>query len=216
MPLHPQVNNIVGDFTASSLLTVDARIGRTFEDMAKKTNSQLFEDLDHRLFNGVQVLRELQKIHGNNTIMPYVFTSAIGLLTNEQSCLKGKMMNTGISQTPQVFMDCQVMDTIEGLNINIDSREGIFREGVLDDFKDTFYNLLCLLSEDGKVWKEEIRIPIPQWQKDERNAVNATKIERKYHLLQEKVVLSAKENPERVCVIDFEEEVHSGKRGHRR
>ena len=206
LPLHPQVNNIVGDFTASSLLTVDARIGRTFEDMAKKTNSQLFEDLDHRLFNGVQVLRELQKIHGNNTIMPYVFTSAIGLLTNEQSCLKGKMMNTGISQTPQVFMDCQVMDTIEGLNINIDSREGIFREGVLDDFKDTFYNLLCLLSEDGKVWKEEIRIPIPQWQKDERNAVNATKIERKYHLLQEKVVLSAKENPERVCVIDFEEE----------
>lgn len=69
LPLHPQVNNIVGDFTASSLLTVDARIGRTFEDMAKKTNSQLFEDLDHRLFNGVQVLRELQKIHGNNTIM---------------------------------------------------------------------------------------------------------------------------------------------------
>ena len=138
LPLHPQVNNIVGDFTASSLLTVDARIGRTFEDMAKKTNSQLFEDLDHRLFNGVQVLRELQKIHGNNTIMPYVFTSAIGLLTNEQSCLKGKMMNTGISQTPQVFMDCQVMDTIEGLNINIDSREGIFREGVLDDLRILF------------------------------------------------------------------------------
>ena len=206
LPLHPQVNNIVGDFTASSLLAVDARTGRSFEDIVKKNNLQLFEDLDHRLFNGVQVLRELQKIHGNNTIMPYVFTSAIGLLTDEQSSLKGKMMDTGISQTPQVFMDCQAMDTIEGLNINIDSRLGIFPEGMIDDFKNTYYDLLCLLSKDRRMWKEEIKISIPTWQKAERDAVNATKIERNYCLLQNKVVLSTRKNPDRVCVIDSEEE----------
>lgn len=206
LPLHPQVNNIVGDFTASSLLAVDARTGRSFEDIVKKNNSQMFEDLDHRLFNGVQVLRELQKIHGNNTIMPYVFTSAIGLLTDDQSSLKGKMMDTGISQTPQVFMDCQAMDTIEGLNINIDSREGIFPEGVIDDFKNTYYDLLCLLSEDRKIWKEKIKISIPRWQKTERDLVNATKLERNYCLLQNKMILSTRENPDRVCVIDSEEE----------
>lgn len=41
--------------------------------------------------------------------MPIVFTSAIGLSDKK---LQGEFHGNGISQTPQVFIDCQVMDSV--------------------------------------------------------------------------------------------------------
>lgn len=40
----------------------------------------------------------------------------------------GKVNNNGISQTPQAFLDCQVMDNEEGLFINWDIRNGILKK----------------------------------------------------------------------------------------
>ena len=110
LPLHEEVNDIVGDFTAGSLLEMNMDQGGSFLDMALRTNRRLFDDLDHRLFTGVNVLRELQKKNGGkSSLMPYVFTSAIGLIPAERSGLVGRMTSNGISQTAQVFMDCQAM-----------------------------------------------------------------------------------------------------------
>ncbi|QQN55540.1 hypothetical protein I6H46_06385 [Anaerococcus obesiensis] len=44
----------------------------------------------------------------------------------------------GISQTPQVFIDCQAMDTELGLQINWDVREGIFEDDMLEDMFSEF------------------------------------------------------------------------------
>ena len=54
----------------------------------------------------------------------------------------GKVNNNGISQTPQAFLDCQVMDNEEGLFINWDIRNGIFEEGVIQDIFCTFLTYL--------------------------------------------------------------------------
>ena len=51
--------------------------------------------------------------------MPYVFTSAIGVSESSEIIdIKGKQNSNGISQTPQVFIDCQVADDEEGLKVN--------------------------------------------------------------------------------------------------
>ena len=203
--IHKDVNMIVGDFTASSLLELNCGGKGTFADKANAVNSRLFEDLDHRLFNGVQVLRELQKARGNGELMPYVFTSAIGLLTNEQSNIIGKMTDNGISQTPQVFLDCQAMDTADGLNINLDSRAGIFPEGLITDFKETFYELLLKLSENEQLWiAESFEIGIPEWQRREREAANDTAALQDEHLLHEYVLKHLESEPEKLAVADAE------------
>lgn len=208
LELHPQVREIVGDFTASSLLAVEQKKGYSFEDMAKETNRQLFEDLDHRLFNGVLVLREMQKVHGNTGVkMPYIFTGAIGLISKEQSKLRGRMTERGISQTPQVFLDCQAMDTEDGLNINLDSRVGIFPEGFMEDFTAVFHDLLQELSDNGQSWsKAPLQIALPKWQQKERRSVNATDKEQAVHLMQEPVLARAAENPKRLIVADAHQE----------
>lgn len=77
--------------------------------------------------------------------MPIVFTSAIGLINNDMTNLKGDL-SYGISQTPQVFIDCQVMDGVFGLQVNWDVRKGVFEETVIDDMFSIFEKLLNDLS----------------------------------------------------------------------
>lgn len=79
LPLHPEVNDIVGDFTSLLILAIDHRTPGTFESRAKRVQEQLWNDLDHAHYSGIQVLRELAKIHGDGfkAIMPIVFTSLL-------------------------------------------------------------------------------------------------------------------------------------------
>lgn len=204
LELHPQIGKIVGDFTASSLLEVNSDGKKSFAENALKVNQQLFDDLDHRLFTGVHVLRELQQRKNNkNILMPYVFTGAIGLIAPEKSALVGKMNQQGISQTPQVFMDCQAMDTAEGLNINIDSRQGVFPEGMVKDICDTMKELLETLASNEDVWsKIPFEIQIPKWQEEIYDKANATYAKQRKYLLHEDVIEQLKKHPAKMFVAD--------------
>lgn len=45
-----------------------------------------------------------------------------------------KIGDEGLSQSPQVFMDCQIMEINGKLNVNIDTRQGIFKEAFINRF----------------------------------------------------------------------------------
>ncbi|MCR5529288.1 MAG: amino acid adenylation domain-containing protein [Saccharofermentans sp.] len=202
LPLHEDVNDIVGDFTAGSLLEFKA--GGSFLDAALRTNRRLFDDLDHRLFTGVNVLRELNKRKGGKgSLMPYVFTGAIGLIPTERTSLIGRMTDNGISQTAQLFMDCQAMDSADGLNINLDTRDGVFKENVVRDMSRALKYLLVQLSEDLSYWTDpDFAIPLPEEQRKRRAEVNDTYKELPRHLLHEKVMSAIASEPERLAVAD--------------
>ncbi|MEK8169685.1 hypothetical protein NKH77_07490 [Streptomyces sp. M19] len=50
--LHPDVDALVGDFTATTLLAVDGSAEPTFRARAQRLQSQLWRDLDHRTVTG--------------------------------------------------------------------------------------------------------------------------------------------------------------------
>ena len=57
------------------------------------------------------MIRDLRKRRKNPMLLfPIIFTSSIGLIKNDG--MVGKVNNNGISQTPQAFLDCQVMDSL--------------------------------------------------------------------------------------------------------
>ena len=56
-PWHPEVDRLVGDFTSLLLLAVDHRVADSFEERARRLQAQLWRDLDHSQYSGVQVLR---------------------------------------------------------------------------------------------------------------------------------------------------------------
>lgn len=133
--LHSDLENIVGDFTELCVLECFNLETDTFVESARILQKQLFDNLDHKAFSGIKVLRELNKEKGiDKALMPYVFTSAVGLVGKTlESNFVGRMNEFGVSQTPQVFIDCQVMDDLEGLRIFWDVREGIFPDGLVED-----------------------------------------------------------------------------------
>ena len=79
LPLHPEVNQVVGDFTSLNLLAVDNSQDNSFAVRAERIQKQLWSDLEHRYYSGIQVLRELAKIQDRplGGLMPVIFTSML-------------------------------------------------------------------------------------------------------------------------------------------
>ncbi|WP_413205729.1 amino acid adenylation domain-containing protein [Rhodospirillum sp. A1_3_36] len=162
--LHPQLASVLGDFTSLSLLAVDGREGTSFADRARRVGEQMFDDLDHSAFSAVDVMRALSRHRGRGTdLMPVVFTSGIGsvqrLLDGEGEPLMGLPMapQSMISQTPQVWLDCQVTDQFGGLEIGWDIREGLFPDGLPEAMFGDFTDLLRRLSETPDLWNRDIQ-----------------------------------------------------------
>lgn len=204
LPLHPEVNDIIGDFTSVSLLEVDCKEGAEFASRARNINTRLFEDLDHRLFTGIEVIREMTRQHGKDRgLMPFVFTSAIGLNNLEQT-LKGEVSKNGISQTPQVFLDCQATDTSEGLLVNWDVRDGVFPDHLVSDMFDAFEKLIHRLASEDGYWEQRTPITLPERQQQERIAANNTKAQLPVGMLHQPMVSNIQSQPGAIAVIDPE------------
>ncbi|MEM9136532.1 MAG: amino acid adenylation domain-containing protein, partial [Cyanobacteria bacterium P01_F01_bin.42] len=129
-PIHPEVNQIVGDFTASLLLAIDYGAGSsTFINRAKRLQTQLWDDLEHRQVSGVQVLRELAKIQQRPqaALMPVVFTSTLNQPIPERNdCFCDVETVFSVSQTSQVYWDHQVSEIAGELVFNWDTIDDLF------------------------------------------------------------------------------------------
>ncbi|HSU84507.1 MAG TPA: AMP-binding protein, partial [Thermoanaerobaculia bacterium] len=156
LPFHPQVDLLVGDFTSTSLLAVDAAPGAPLRDKVRRLQQRLWEDLDHRYVSGVQVLRELSQGRGPaRAAAPVVFTSTLGLRGldgGSELDLPGRVVHS-LSQTPQVLLDHQVSERGGALLWSWDAVEELFPAGMLDDMLAAYGRLLAELAEgDPALW----------------------------------------------------------------
>ncbi|MDJ0598953.1 MAG: amino acid adenylation domain-containing protein [Crocosphaera sp.] len=165
LPLHPQVNKIVGDFTSLTLLEVDRSVSQSFSNHAQQLQQQLWQDLDCGYISGLQVQRELSRKRESYQFMPVVFTSTLGLesLGGETSILDslGEIVYS-ISQTPQVWLDHQVREQNGTLIFNWDTVDELFPPGMLDEMFAVYCDLLERLATSDAVWIEsqgELRQP---------------------------------------------------------
>ena len=127
-------NSIVGDFTAVNLLEVNVTQNMSFIERVKEITKRLMEDLEHNSFSGVEVLRELSKVsEEKELLMPIVFT---GVLKTDGTV---GTIEYGFSHTPQVWIDCQIVDEIDsedqekGLMISWDTRKGAIKESIVTE-----------------------------------------------------------------------------------
>lgn len=170
--IHNQINDIIGDFTTTTLFEVKNPRGLSFVETVKRVQEQLLEDLEHNYFNGVQVLRELNR-RNKGSIVPYVFTSTIGADTEDNAINKIKLLYK-ISQTPQVLIDCQISKQSEGVMINWDVREGVFLNSVIDDMFEVFKNILTNVLKDDSNWQKPLELDLPKKTTLIRGEVNKT------------------------------------------
>ncbi|WP_188186662.1 non-ribosomal peptide synthetase [Nonomuraea sp. SYSU D8015] len=206
LPLHPQVDALVGDFTSLSLLAVEpAPRAAGFAERARELQGRLMTDLDHRSCSGVEVLRELARRKGRAAaLMPVVYTSTIGLDQDAGAPPAGSLLAAppvaGLSQTPQVWLDCQAIEQRGMLVINWDVRSGVFPDGMIEDAFAAFTTLLDRLAA-GQAWDEHVPVPLPDSHLRRRAAANDTAAPLPDGLLHEAVVAQALAAPTRSAVI---------------
>jgi len=206
LPLHAQVNAIVGDFTSVTLLAVDNTAQEPFTLRARRLQQQLWEDLDHRYVSGIRVLRELARLRGGpqHTAMPVVFTSTLSLPVTDQdseAALAQEQAIYSISQTPQVWLDHQVSERGGALVFNWDAVEELFPSGLLDDMFVAYCTLLARLADQPTSWQATTRQLTPLAQLDQRAAINATAAPISDELLQTLFVAQARRRPLHPAVI---------------
>ena len=87
--------------------------------------------------------------------MPVVFTSALGLGTAEEKPLSSFLRDHlvyAISQTPQVWLDHQVLEQDGALVFHWDAVEALFPPGLLDDMFAAYCAFLEQLATEEAVW----------------------------------------------------------------
>lgn len=210
LQIHPQVNDIIGQFASLTFLECDTAKGDTFEDFAQQIQKQLWEDLEHGATGGVAVLRELSKYWNQigQAVLPVVFTSAPQGYQEDVASTLQSLGNAvySSSQTPQVWLDCQVNEESGSLVIDWNWIAAIFPEGVAENMFTAYTNFLTALGEDTNIWKKRLgeitQSLIPTEQIKQRKSINANMKQWPDDLLHDLISEQARLKPEHLAVID--------------
>ncbi|MEH0449387.1 amino acid adenylation domain-containing protein [Streptomyces sp. B21-102] len=199
LPLHPEVDAVIGDFTSLTLLELDTTVPVPFEERVAAVRDRLVTDLDHRLFSGVRVLREMKKVRGESAAaMPAVFTS---LLANDAEEGRLGEVAYSISQTPQVWIDAQVYELDGALLLDIDAVEDLFPDGMVAAIHAATLRLLRGLAEDEANWGRPAPLLVPAAELAAQDEYNGTAGPLPAGFLHEPFFGHAARTPERPAVI---------------
>lgn len=223
--IHPQVKNILGDFTDIAVLGCDVRDAHQiqFSDLVNRHHQQLWQDLEHAQFSGVAVQRELAQHHqlgAGQAVAPVVFTSLLNLNLNregEQQFTAGKKgsvwqqfgeVQYSITQTPQIWLDFKTFISDEGLAIEWDYVESLFDNRIIGEMHGLFCQFIeSLISFD---WHKPLPDILSQrliaLDKSQNRALCNTSYEKNASLLS-LVSMQFVFSPQAIAVIDQHREL---------
>lgn len=161
MPFHKDVEKIIGDFTSIAL--IDAKLTNDLEGNAKIVGNNILNALEHKGYDGIEFIRDLSRYRKNvdDIVSPIVFTSMLFDNASELTVFTDNM-KYGISQTPQVFLDYQVMESNGDLRISWDYLEELFDEILIEKMFQSNLNVIHALVEE-KNWKHKFTIDFEEY-----------------------------------------------------
>lgn len=193
-PFHKNVETMVGDFSSIMLVSLDEK-GNSREENRDRTQKALLEDMEHRDYSGIQVGQYIASKMGrsNQLLFPVVFTS---MLFNEKYNMdmdKIGEVKYSVSQTSQVYLDCQVMENNGDLNITWDYVEQLYDEDMIEAMFAEFLRLIENPQVEAGLRPEERKV-IENY--------NDTEIELPVRNLHESLKKHSRTKGERVAVKD--------------
>lgn len=139
--IHPQINDIMGDFTELCLLEVNINKEKSIIENAKEIQAQLLNDMAHSSYSSIDFIREIRKIKKVEQVAPIVFTSGLGMGEISTNDFLGNN-SYSISQTPQVWLDHQVLEIDGNLLLVWDYVKGLFDSAQVNDCFKNYVNMI--------------------------------------------------------------------------
>lgn len=209
LPVHPQVNDIIGTFASFTLVEVDHRSDRPFIERALAIRDQLLLALEHREVSGVELLRELFRAQGriSGAIMPVVMTSFASHSKSRDSHWVDFLAESfgelveALTQTPQVWIDLQIVYQRGGVFLNWDVAEELFPPGMMEDMFHAFHGVLLRLAKDDALWERSDLELLPARQRELLARVNGTARPLSRELLHSGFYRNAAARPDAVALV---------------
>ena len=211
------VNNIVGNCAGTILVEIDGRgdVMDSFTRFAKTVKLALLESMEHSQFtSGVDVMSQLNTRDGTRgrAVAPYVFASVLDVSGGSGGNIFNWFGKTPVSSalsTPQVYIDQQVFEDVDGsLCFNWDLQDLMFPEGLVKDMFEAYQSLLLRLATDPSAWRDDVSLVPAQhlsgsgstsrWNEQEVDP----ELEASLELLHVPMLREASANPEKPAVID--------------
>ncbi len=152
LPLHADINQVVGDFTAMSWLVIK-REEKSFEEKLRSHHESVQEDLSHRAVSGLKALRMVGTKNRHKKMLTFliVFTNLDSSPTFEFP--KGFTSGKSLSQTPQVHVDNISLEENRHLSLHWDVIKGLFPEGMMQELFAGYQRVLECLANDPQSWQ---------------------------------------------------------------
>ena len=195
----PDAAQMYGDFTSLLLLPYTPTPGASWARVLQDLQVELGMSLQHRQAPATWVLRELGRQRGGPVRMPVVFTSTLGTPAPAPFDLSFGRYEQGISQTPQVWLDHQVVEHEGGLLINWDGVKDLLAPGVAQAMFEAYERLLEGLM-DAAQWEHSPELELPLEQRSVRAHANDTAAALPRGLLQDGFVAQAHSRPQAVAL----------------
>ncbi|MBA4259966.1 MAG: hypothetical protein C0446_12440 [Chitinophaga sp.] len=157
LPLHKQVNELLGDFTVLELFNFKRNLNETPYSEIYKIHNELWEDIEHNLFDGIDFQRLIRKNLGLSqeiSLSPIVLTSLLGDKTGTVP-FDGHIGNGySISQTSQVYLDNKAYENEEGFVAEWDYVEQLFDPYMIKEMHDDYRAVIELLAAED--WQQPL------------------------------------------------------------
>ena len=153
LPLHPEIDQVMGDFTSMSWLVI-SRQKKKLEEKIFYNHELVRNDFLHKDVSGLRVLRKvISKRRKQILNFPFVFTdihNTSGVILPTDFKFK-----KSLSQTPQVYLDNLSYEYNGRLNLCWDVGNAIFPKGMIEDMFSGYQRLLNYLLSDPLRFKED-------------------------------------------------------------
>lgn len=151
----PDLKAMAGN--CSNTVPIESHPTGTFLDQVKCLQDCLTERLGHAIIPGVELMRRIQqKSASDDPVLPFVFTS--GLQSGQLDELLPDMHRFELLdshlQTPQVWLDHQVIENHEGLICYWDCVEEIFEPGTIEALVEESSRIIDALIASEAAWQD--------------------------------------------------------------
>jgi pyochelin synthetase len=147
--MHPEIKQILGNFASLYPLEVDYRERLPFFERARKLQEQVFRDLQHLEYGGMQVMQELNRRSGEFGSVPCPLVVGSGLFDKDY-----RKSDFACLETSQTLLDFQYWELSDGSLFYVwDLLEEFFPSGLIDSMWHAFFALLNQLVGGQDAWE---------------------------------------------------------------
>ncbi len=192
------IEKVVADFTNLLIVDTECSTSDTFAERVNRTGRTFRENLSYSAYSGIKVQKLIRDLHHDSTapVAPVVYSYTIGQKLLDSNCLNefGEL-GFMISQTPQVYIDFQIVEAGDTVIFSFDSPVELFENEVIEGIFGDMNKLFDRVAEGDGNWNFSV------WDDEPSCIPEGYRLPENKRLIHEGMLEYASKNPEKTALV---------------